>query len=319
MQVRPVSIPKTQIMDFVSRVNGRRYSVSVALPSAAAPENGYRVLYLLDGYAYFASATEAVRRNAPGVVVVGIGYPDDPAFVKSVLERHAPLPVAWLAGWPSDKVAFSIERYYDLTLPASDELLAERHMPGMFAPTAKDVGGLDDFLKTIETEVKPRIEALTSIDRSHQAFFGHSFGGLAVIHALFVEPDAFRTFIASSPSIWWNHRAVLADEAKFSAAVSNGTASARVLITVGGEEDIASPALAAKAGVDPAKSAATRQEARMVENARELTARLQALRGASGYEAEDYVVFPKQGHGTSPWPALGRAISFAFQQGESRF
>jgi hypothetical protein len=36
------------------------------------------------------------------------------------------------------------------------------------------------------------------------------------------------------------------------------------------------------------------------------------LRGSNGYQVEDYAVFAKQGHGLAAWPALGRAIDFAF-------
>lgn len=317
-EIRCVSIPSSQVMDFVSKVSHHQYSISVALPLVPVPEKGYRVLYLLDGDFYFASAVEAVRHfNAPDVIVVGIGYPDDSAFVSSVLERHAPLP-AWFGEMPSAKAAVLLERSYDLSLPASDDVLAAESVPGLFVPKAKDVGGLDDFLETIEKEIKPRIAAMAPIDDAHQAIFGHSLGGLAVIHALFVEPNAFRTFIAASPSIWWNRRAVLANEARFSAAVRRGTASPRVLVTMGSEEDVASLALAAKLGLDPAKLEAHLQNARMVENARELTLRLQALRGSSTYQVEDYAVFSKQGHAISPWPALGRAIVFAFPQEESR-
>lgn len=322
-QTRPVSIPNTRQIDFVSRVNRRKYSLSVALPLTEKPRTGYRVLYVIDGFSYFASAVEAVRanNNAPDVVVVGIGYPEDPAFIQRALARRAPLPPS-LEKAPSSISAFLLERFYDLTLPSSDpandEVLAIRGALGLFVPSAKDVGGLGDFLETIETEVKPRIEALTEVDHTEQAIFGHSLGGLAVLHALFVEPNAFRTFVAASPSIWWNRKMVLANEASFAAAVRAGAANPRILITMGGEEGVATPELAKQIGLDPTHFAEMVRNARMIENARELTARLQSLQSPGDFEVEDYVVFPEQGHGISPWPALGRAIAFAFQRSDSR-
>jgi hypothetical protein len=54
------------------------------------------------------------------------------------------------------------------------------------------------------------------------------------------------------------------------------------------------------------------KKARMVANACDLAGRLKALHGAPGYEVSDCAVFPEQGHGISPWPAIGRATSFAF-------
>jgi len=307
-QAQPVSIPNTRTIDFVSGVNDQQYSISVALPWLPAPERGYRVLYVLDGYSYFASATEAVRANVHDVVVVGIGYPTDPAFIKKAIEPFGPKP--GLSELESIAYAFGMRRSYDLSLPISAEVLAAQNIP-VFNRTTEQVGGLDDFLATIETEVKPRVAEMVSIDPANQAIFGHSLGGLAVLHALFVEPNAFRTFIAASPSIWWSEKAVLANEEKFSAAVGAGAASPRVLVTMGSEEETAKP-VPAGLKMEQAEFDARVRSGRMVENARELTARLQALSGSNGYQVEDYAVFPKQGHGLAPWPALGRAIDFAF-------
>lgn len=305
-----VSIPNSRLVNFTSRVNGHAYSISVALPSTPPPAKGYPVLYVLDGYAYFASATEAIRQNAPNVVVVGVGYPDDPAFFAEVTRRHSPISPLLAQGSPAT-VAYSVERIYDLSLPLTEELMAAQSIPGMQLGHAKDTGGLDDLLKTIETEVKPRVAAMIKVDPANQALFGHSLGGLAVVRALFTEPTAFRTYIAASPSIWWGNNAVLADEARFAAAVNAGAASPRILLTVGAEEDVV-PKLPAALGIDPAKVAALVAQARMVDNARDLTARLKALHGTGPYAVDEVGVFAEQGHGQAPWPAIGRAISFAF-------
>jgi predicted alpha/beta superfamily hydrolase len=307
-QAQPVSIPNTRTIDFVSGVNDQQYSISVALPWLPAPERGYRVLYVLDGYSYFASATEAVRANVHDVVVVGIGYPTDPAFIKKAIEPFGPKP--GLSELESIAYAFGMRRSYDLSLPISAEVLAAQNIP-VFNRTTEQVGGLDDFLATIETEVKPRVAELVSIDSSNQALFGHSLAGLAVLHALFVEPNAFRTFIAASPAIWWGEKVVLANEEKFSAAVVAGAVSPRVLVTIGSEEETAKP-VPAGFGMDQAELDARVRSARAIGNARDLTARLQALRGSNGYQVEDFAIFAKQGHGLAPWPALGRAIDFAF-------
>jgi hypothetical protein len=74
--VSEVSIPNTRRFEFVSKVSGRRYAISVSIPFIPVPTRGYSVLYVMDGNWYFGSASEATRDwNAPGVVVVGIGYP----------------------------------------------------------------------------------------------------------------------------------------------------------------------------------------------------------------------------------------------------
>lgn len=307
---RPITIAKTDRIDFRSDVNGRRYSLSIGLPFAKVPERGFPVLYVLEGNFYFATAVEAARACAPQVLVVGIGYPDDEAYLETVLQRRRPLP-PWLEDEPLVAAAATFERLYDLSLPTSDEALGAFPVPGV-ALSSRDVGGLAQFLKIIEAEVKPRIDAFAATDLANQAIFGHSLGGLAVLHALFTNPNAFRTFIAASPSIWWDEKAVLAGESKFAQAVEIGTASPRVLITMGSEEETANPHCAAQLGIEFEQLVKRLREARMVENARELTQRLKALRGSGAFEVEEYALFAKQDHGISVWPALGRAISFAF-------
>lgn len=84
-----VFIANTRCMRPTSSVNGRQYVVTVALPFDPPPPAGYRTLYVLDAYWYFASAVEAVRsyREARDAVVVGIGYPDDQAWVDLTLTQ----------------------------------------------------------------------------------------------------------------------------------------------------------------------------------------------------------------------------------------
>jgi predicted alpha/beta superfamily hydrolase len=312
-QPAEVSISNTRQIDFTSTVNGRDYRIQVALPRVPPPEKGYPVLYVLDGFGYFASATEAVRgnANAPHVAVVGIGYPFSVAWADGVLDRHfrgheRPM------GMPAIGAAAELARFYDLTLPADDEALAAQSFPAAPKQFSSDVGGLDDFLKVIEAEIKPRVRELAPVDISNQVLFGHSLGGLASLHALFVEPDAFCTFIVASPSIWWNERSVLASEPSFTASVNSGQARPRALFTVGALED-EPPAHLDPPLVVTAETAKFFARTQMVQNGRELVDRLKALKGEPPFEVADYLVFAGQGHGVSAWSALAAAIVFAFQ------
>jgi len=308
-----VTIPNSRIIDFTSSVNGHRYRINVSIPLVPAPAKGYRVLYLFDGNVYFGSATEAVRANgnATDVVVVGIGYPDSVEFSSESDARRGPPSAAQAALSPYLRARMR-ERPYDLTLPATDAELTAQSPTGPAPYKSVNVGGLDQLLKTIEVDVKPRVAALTTIDTSNQALFGHSLGGLAVLRALFTEPQAFRTFIVASPSIWWNNRVVLKGEPAFVEAVKAGKATPRVLVTMGSEES--TPPKGDIPGMDRKVVAEAIARSNMVDNARQLTSRLQAVKGAAGYEVADYAVFADQGHGISVWPAIGRAVEFAFQE-----
>jgi predicted alpha/beta superfamily hydrolase len=283
-----VSLPNTRHIEFISSVNHHRYVINIALPlEGTSPPGGYGVFYVLDGYWGFSAASAFVRSpaNPANVVVVGIGYPDNGPVSK--------------------------KRVYDLTLPATDAELKAQTFSG--DPwRSVNVGGVNDFLMMIEKDVKPRVAALVHVDPANQALFGHSFGGLAALHALFVEPNAFRTFILSSPSVWWNNIEVLADEQKFAKEVSQGRAAPRVLVTVGSEEASIPEIIPPRWHEDRATVEAETKYCKMFENARDLAAQLKDIHGGPGYVVGDFTVFDKIDHAAAPWPALARGIVFAF-------
>jgi predicted alpha/beta superfamily hydrolase len=59
------------------------------------------------------------------------------------------------------------------------------------------------FLQLIESQIKPQVQARYHVDLQRQTLWGHSFGGLFVLYALLQTPDAFQTWIAASPSLWY--------------------------------------------------------------------------------------------------------------------
>lgn len=297
-----VTVPASKRIDFVSSVSGRHYSALIALPLSTQPPppKGFPVIYVLDGNALFGTAVDAARAFVKsGVVVVGIGYPlDNAAIVGKAAGLPTQTPAALLR---AAAIAGELWRNHDLTLPASDDFIKRR--PG-FGITRENVGGLDDFLATIERDLKPKVAALVPIDRTNQALLGHSFGGLAVVRAMFTQSDAYRTFIAASPSIYWNDGAVLADEGKFVAKLRAGSIAPRIMIAVGGDESMIAPNAAASV----AEGVRLR---RMVDNARDLASRLAAVEGAPRYRARG-VVFADEGHVSVQQAAISRGIRFAF-------
>lgn len=302
--------------EFTSLLNGRTYRLSIAVPPVPPGPDGYRVLYVLDGDSYFGTATEAVRLNTlaqGGVMVVGIGYPQTQAFlcqtlgVDSLPEGHSKFAAILKA--------HSIARMYDLTLPASQDQL-DNFVFDVMPLQEKHVGGASDFIRVIEREIKPRVALVAPVNVADQAIFGHSLGGLLALHALFTQPESYRTFLIASPSIWWNCRAVLSGEAAFSSAVERAEISPRVQISVGSLEDNI-PSIRQCNPEDQKRFRIMYETAHMIGNARELTVRLQNLKGHREYKVSDLVVFDQQTHGLSPWPAIGRGVSFAFLESKS--
>lgn len=207
------AVPGTETFTMRSRYNGARYRIMVSIPSKPAPAEGYPVLYALDGNAYFGSMAEAMRMQsrhplglAPGIIV-GIGY-DSYEEEPFVTDR----------------------RFYDLTTQSIPNFARPDGTPW---PTT---GGAAFFLAFIEEELKPEIERRYPINRSRQGLFGHSLGGFFALYALMQRPGTFRTYIAGSPSIWWNDQELLIRLPAFISQLVKHPIEAELLIGIGGDE-----------------------------------------------------------------------------------
>lgn len=168
------------IQQITSKLTDYTYTINIYVPNEEAPEEGFPVLYVLDGSSYFNLVKEAVRLqslNAPktGVlpaIVVGIGHGDD------MRER----------------------RFYDFTAPAETYIY-----PARFKEKGHEkLGGAVDFSRFIEEELKPTIEVQYPVNKAQQALFGHSLGGYFTLWQLFHQQSSFQRYLAISPSIWWN-------------------------------------------------------------------------------------------------------------------
>jgi ferri-bacillibactin esterase len=317
------AIPNSRIIRFTSAIDKRPYTLQISIPIfAPRPPAGYPVIYVLDGEIYFpivAMESDLLADKVPGdraAVVVGIGH--DALNDKAVIARYArrkPVSGEPMGGAMALN-AFQSMRNYDFQWPVKPEHRAPDFVENFIGP---ETGDVDAFLQVIEREIKPKVEALVPIDRNNQALFGHSTGGLAVVRALFTEPNAFRTFIAAIPSLWYDGATVLQGEKRFAAAVTSGQAAPRVLVTVGAlEPDNLGPNKDDLAKFTPEQRAAIVPYAKMlaswpgmISGARNLAAQLRALNGKPGYDVE-FELFPGQNHPNSVYPAIHRALQFAF-------
>jgi hypothetical protein len=288
-QGRPVTVPGAESFDFTSRITGREHRLFISVPTGDAPPEGFPVFYILDGNGCFATVSEIMRGRAPAdglrpAIVVAIGYSTDDLMTAMAL------------------------RMKDLSTPATSEWLAALPfaIPGL---TADLTGGLDDFIRVVEEEIRPAVARLAPTNPSDQTVMGHSLGGLAVLRMLFTRPGMYRTFEASSPSIWWSDHAILAAEKAFCARVAAGEASPRLLIEVGGREQTADSG-ALRHFKSMAEAQASAEFCGMVGNARALGQRLETLKGGKGYVAET-VVFTDEGHVSVLPAAISRGLQFA--------
>lgn len=169
--------------DLISADGKRHYRIWIGTPGTGAPATGYPVIYMLDGNAVMADLREewlAPRPDTDSPMIVAIGYATQQRF---------------------DVVA----RAFDYTPPVSpgesdvDPLSPERRN-----------GGADALLDLIEQKVKPLAMAIGG-DPNRQTLWGHSYGGLLVLHALRTRPASFQAYIAVDPSLWWRKGALLRD------------------------------------------------------------------------------------------------------------
>lgn len=286
----PVTLPGTRQLDLPAQgmpgAPERMHRIMVAVPPVPPPPQGYPVLYLLDGNLLFTPTAQLMRNRfargpsvpTQGAVVVGLGYADS-----AVLDLSA--------------------RSYDYTPPAPSPSTDER---------GRAEGGADHFLDFIEQQVRPMVEESWPIDTTRQTFFGHSYGGLCVLHALLTRPGRFQRYVAASPSIWWRDGFVLQALPGFLAHAASQPADApalQLLLTQGEREarpakQTPSPAPSS----DPARDAIRRQR----QSAPGMQALRDGLRGAPGLELR-YASFPGADHGSAMLPAAQQALAMAIQ------
>ncbi|KAJ5787562.1 esterase [Penicillium paradoxum] len=180
----------------------KRYLIQVSWPlewqpieEPSAVTEKANAIYIVDGNAMMLSATDIVRRRRihkpkeTPTIIIGISYP----LTQSV---------------------YSSRRSHDLTPPCPKYATSEGPNG---QPHVPEYGGADDFLhfitKTVHHFLISSIFPHVSIHRT--ALFGHSFGALFALHALYTAPMSFNAYLAASPSIWWNDGYILQEEDQF--------------------------------------------------------------------------------------------------------
>ena len=199
--------PDYLTQQMTSNFTNYRYTINIYVPQVEAPEEGFPVLYVLDGSSYFQLVKEAVRlqsRNAPktGIlpaIVVGIGHGAD------MQER----------------------RFYDFTGQAETYIYPARFKGKGY----ERHGGAENFSRFLEEELKPEILANFPINKEQQTLFGHSLAGYFVLWQLFHQSSSYQRYIAISPSIWWNEHELLRYASAF--IMDNQEIKAKLFIGVG--------------------------------------------------------------------------------------
>ncbi|WP_187395108.1 alpha/beta hydrolase [Pigmentiphaga aceris] len=183
-------------------VDGERaYTVQVVSPLHTDPDTCLPLLYALDGELVLA-ALHALP--ACPVRVVAISHDSD---------RKS-------------------GRAYDYTPPIAQRgVLHDPRVPEWRA------GGADAFLSFIVDTLQPEVAEAFAVDPDCQILYGHSYGGLFVLHALSTRPHAFSAYLAASPALWWFElQASRPIQLVETLAAQSLTHAVDVVVTAGGQE-----------------------------------------------------------------------------------
>lgn len=182
------------------------WEISVALPTGPFAGDGpFPTLYVVDPSATFATTAHVATTTTmlsmgllPPVAVVGIG-PATTDFYRVMVQRNR-----------------------DLTPTTYDH-------PAIAAMNEMGTGGGGAFLELLVDHIIPALEAELPLDPTDRGIGGWSLGGLFTCSAMLGRPDAFRRYLAVSPSLWWDDRSLLDAAAVGSADL----AGRRVYLAVG--------------------------------------------------------------------------------------
>ncbi|NYT57597.1 alpha/beta hydrolase [Alcaligenaceae bacterium] len=269
---RPSALYRFETHEMVSADGQRTYRIDLSIPRKPPSNKGYPVLYMLDGNATMVTLTDQDLASVSGgnpLVLVAIGY-DTP-----------------------DRLDVKA-RSYDYTPP----VLENGKRVQAPAVRGRVGGGADIFLHFINTQIKPLVRARANIDSRQESLWGHSYGGLFVLHTLFTQPNAFGRYIMGDPSAWWYDGAIMQDWENFDTSLAIGK---QVTILVG------------------TRAPATRRTTRQPPPPQSIN-RAAFLRTASkkvtdglrqaGVQAS-YEEFPEYGHGDMSRVSLERALQDA--------
>jgi hypothetical protein len=262
------------------------FKISVSRAAHVPEGASIPVLYVLDADIGFALAAEVARLRGtmgmlPTAMVVGIGY--GVGFAEFAKLRTA-----------------------DLTPPLSDA--GREALGGMTSFIGDQDGGADAFLaflaETLVPEIGRRYAEASATDR---ILFGHSLGGLFTAYALLNRPDAFTTFLANSPSLWWDGFAILGHLPAFADKLAKLDCQPRVLIGVGGKEQDLPTKVPAGMAMSLAEAQAVVTASRMVDAVPEFAAAL----ADAGLTEVEHVIYADEDHGSVVPAAMMRGLRFA--------
>ncbi|KAL2796164.1 Alpha/Beta hydrolase protein [Aspergillus keveii] len=290
-----ITLPNSEQL-YLSNSKGEEYLIQISWPlhfnqhDPDTDRNTLPIIYIVDGNAFFLTATEAAWRRsaeahyAGGGIVVAIGYP--------------------LAG--TGKVYHRVRRNLDLTIQNPDPA---------GKPVGEGYGGADVLLDFIDETVRPAVKArFPNLTVSREALYGHSYGGLLALHALFTRPGMFDAYIASSPSIWWAERCILHEARTFIEKIkemqNEGEKLPTLMMYLGGlEQD------PPQWGDEPEEKWEARKRTAAILNMKNnVLSLMDVIRGCTRLHAVSFSEYGGEDHGTVMACSMSRGLTTFFEE-----
>ena len=166
-----------------SRATEYEYTIQLYVPEEEPPEEGFPIIYVLDGQSYFELAKSVVKLQSQNTV-------------KTKIESSI------VVGVCHHKKDTKQRRFLDFTAPAEQYIFPKR-MEEKKMNFGKN-GGASLFHQYMEYELKPYIEKQFPVNKKKQTLYGHSLAGYYTIWCYLTHCADFQYYLAISPSVWWN-------------------------------------------------------------------------------------------------------------------
>jgi predicted alpha/beta superfamily hydrolase len=278
--------PGTVHFDLEPMDGSERYRIFLFVPKGEPPLGGWPLLVTTDGNATFPFAVASTVTQAPYPTGTNVGW-----------------GVIAAIGYPTDEPYDALRRAWDLGPPP-----IKSYPPYVEGGPSVRIGGSGQLLDFIEQQLLPRLDEIARIDPTRRSLFGHSFGGLFALYALFERPWLFARWIAASPTIYWEKSEILNNEAGRQPVSGHEV----FLHLSAGEYEGDELAPFQYRNEDAASRIEKRKAERTVSLARKMADRLNDSN--TGIKTQ-FELFSGQTHMSVLGPAINRAVAIAFERG----
>jgi uncharacterized protein len=204
-----LQLTNTAVYQLPAKQLNRQYQVWVDVPASYVSSNkSFPILFVTDA-PYSFPLVRSIRnllgqkgRNIDDFILVGLPYAD------------------------GDAPAAARSRDYTPTVPAA----GSQYSAAAYGEAAR-------YRDYLEYEVFAFIEQRYRVDSKRRIFAGHSFGALFGAYVLLTKPELFYGYILSSPSLWFDNKAIMDFESDY--ARRHGDLPAKVAMYAGSYETVA--------------------------------------------------------------------------------